>query len=52
MVAGEPFKMMAGVDLVQVPYRGEPVAMPNAEDRCRLRKRGTIRAGIAASLPE
>ncbi len=28
-VAGELFKMMAGVDLVHVPYRGEPVAMPD-----------------------
>ena len=26
-VAGELFKMMAGVDLVHVSYRGEPVAM-------------------------
>jgi tripartite-type tricarboxylate transporter receptor subunit TctC len=28
-VAGELFKMMAGVDLVHVPYRGEPVARPD-----------------------
>jgi tripartite-type tricarboxylate transporter receptor subunit TctC len=28
-VAGELFKMMAGVDLVHVPYRGEAVAMPD-----------------------
>jgi tripartite-type tricarboxylate transporter receptor subunit TctC len=28
-IAGELFKMMAGVDLVHVPYRGEPVAMPD-----------------------
>jgi tripartite-type tricarboxylate transporter receptor subunit TctC len=28
-VAGELFKMMAGVDLVHVPYRGEPVAIPD-----------------------
>ena len=28
-VAGELFKMMAGVDLVHVAYRGEPVARPD-----------------------
>jgi len=28
-VAGELFKMMAGVNLVHVPYRGEPVARPD-----------------------
>ena len=28
-VAGELFKMTAGVDLVHVAYRGEPVAMPD-----------------------
>jgi tripartite-type tricarboxylate transporter receptor subunit TctC len=28
-VAGELLKMMAGVDLVHVPYRGEAVAMPD-----------------------
>ncbi len=28
-VAGELFKMMAGVDLVHIAYRGEPVAMPD-----------------------
>ena len=28
-VAGELFKMMAGVNLVHVPYRGEAVAMPD-----------------------
>ena len=28
-VAAELFKMMAGVDLVHVPYRGEPVARPD-----------------------
>jgi tripartite-type tricarboxylate transporter receptor subunit TctC len=28
-VAGELFKIMAGVDLVHVPYRGEAVAMPD-----------------------
>ncbi len=28
-VGGELFKMMAGVDLVHVPYRGEPVARPD-----------------------
>jgi tripartite-type tricarboxylate transporter receptor subunit TctC len=28
-VAGELFKMMAGVDLVHVPYRGEPLARPD-----------------------
>jgi len=28
-VAGELFKMMAGVELVHVPYRGEPVARPD-----------------------
>jgi tripartite-type tricarboxylate transporter receptor subunit TctC len=28
-VAGELFKMMAGVDVVHVPYRGEAVAMPD-----------------------
>ena len=31
-VAGELFKMMAGVDLVHVPYRGEPVARPDLLD--------------------
>ena len=28
-VGGELFKIMAGVDLVHVPYRGEPVARPD-----------------------
>ena len=28
-VGGELFKMMAGVELVHVPYRGEPVARPD-----------------------
>ena len=28
-VGGELFKMMAGLDLVHVPYRGEPVARPD-----------------------
>jgi tripartite-type tricarboxylate transporter receptor subunit TctC len=28
-VAGELFKMMAGVDMVHVPYRGEPTARPD-----------------------
>ena len=28
-VAGELFKMMAGVDLINVPYRGEAAAMPD-----------------------
>ncbi len=28
-VAGELFKMMAGVDMVHVPYRGEAVALPD-----------------------
>ena len=28
-VAGELFKMMAGVNLVHVPYRGEPIARPD-----------------------
>jgi tripartite-type tricarboxylate transporter receptor subunit TctC len=28
-VAGELFKMMAGVDMVHVPYRGEAVALPH-----------------------
>jgi tripartite-type tricarboxylate transporter receptor subunit TctC len=28
-VAGELFKMMAGIDLVHVSYRGEPVAIPD-----------------------
>jgi tripartite-type tricarboxylate transporter receptor subunit TctC len=28
-VAGELFKMMAGVDLITVPYRGEAAAMPD-----------------------
>jgi len=28
-VAGELFKMMAGIELVHVPYRGEPVARPD-----------------------
>lgn len=28
-VAAELFKLMAGVELVHVPYRGEPVAMPD-----------------------
>jgi tripartite-type tricarboxylate transporter receptor subunit TctC len=31
-VAAELFKMMAGVDLVHVPYRGEPVARPDLLD--------------------
>jgi tripartite-type tricarboxylate transporter receptor subunit TctC len=31
-VAGELFKMMAGVDLIHVPYRGEPVARPDLLD--------------------
>jgi tripartite-type tricarboxylate transporter receptor subunit TctC len=31
-VAGELFKMMAGVDLVHVAYRGEPVARPDLLD--------------------
>jgi tripartite-type tricarboxylate transporter receptor subunit TctC len=31
-VAGELFKMMAGVNLVHVPYRGEPVARPDLLD--------------------
>ena len=28
-VAGELFKMMAGVDMVHVPYRGEALALPD-----------------------
>src|SRR5262245_5302681 len=28
-VAGELFKMMAGVDMVHVPYRGEAIALPD-----------------------
>jgi tripartite-type tricarboxylate transporter receptor subunit TctC len=28
-VAGELFKMMAGIDLIHVPYRGESAAMPD-----------------------
>src|SRR5262249_52435621 len=28
-VAGELFKMMAGVDMIHVPYRGAPLALPD-----------------------
>src|SRR5262249_57027987 len=28
-VAGELFKMMAGLDMVHVPYRGEAIALPD-----------------------
>jgi hypothetical protein len=32
-VAGELFKMMAGVDMVHVPYRGEAIALPDLDRR-------------------